>query len=155
MESKAVINPNVFCIAVFGRSNTCIYISNFSPSGVIWPKIYDGSMSNHSETQYVVKTFFCLGISIVKPIILILAPKTYDKWTHIECLAVNDNKLKSFPHSFSQTTLIRMFLSMYSGVDGPQLRFCVSMSLVSRPLQDHRPFYLFILELNFSYQVKA
>ena len=35
MEYKAGVNPNVFCLTMFGWSNTCIYNSNFKLNGVI------------------------------------------------------------------------------------------------------------------------
>ena len=47
---------------------------------------HDGNMSNLSETQYEFKTSFCHEITVVKLIILILAPRTYDKWTHIDTI---------------------------------------------------------------------
>ena len=78
-------------------------------------------MSSASETHYEIKTSVYHEIFVVKSIILIMASNTNDKRTHIECLTVNDDNLKSFPNSlgtyfysildfFSQTTSIRVFL---------------------------------------------
>ena len=52
---------------------------------------YDVSNSSPLEMRYGDETFFCQEITVV-PIILILTPNTYDKWTYAECPSFNDNK---------------------------------------------------------------